>query len=535
MAEVSRTSVAPRRPEWMRVLLPSVGDLVFVAMLAILTCTPLSVRLLADGGIGWHIRAGQIITATHAIPRVDVFSSTMAGHPWFAWEWLYDVVVGQLERIAGLNGIVWLTAVTIASVFSFTFRLLVRRGASLLLALGLVLIAISASMIHFLARPHVISWLLTLVCFWILDATELDALKLDVLKEDGGKSSKEDKLLWLLPPLMLVWVNVHGGFLVGLALLGIYWASAVYTWATLHEERWEDAMIKLRAWRRAQRLFFVGMAAVAATLCSPYGWRLYAHIYRYLSNRFLIDHIEEFQSPNFHGVAERCFAALMLIALIALAARTRALRLSEGLLVLFAVYSGLYAVRNLPVSSLLLVLIAGPLLAERIARLHVPFSGYWARMKQVESSVGGVLWPVVAAVAAFCVAANGGNIGAKRLMDAHFGSPRFPVEAVNRLEQGKPWGPILAPDYWGGYLIYRLYPQTRVVVDDRHDFYGEDFLRDYVTMVHAEQGWEKFLLEHEVCCVLVPKGSALANILAVSKDWKEIYRDDVAVAFDKSK
>lgn len=509
-------------------MLPSVGDLIFLAMLATLLCTPLSTKLLSDGGIGWHVRTGQMIAATHVIPRVDSFSSTMSGRPWFAWEWLYDLAVGQLERVAGLNGVVWLTALTIALVFSWTFRLLMQRGVSLALALVLVLLAASASMVHFFARPHVISWLFTLVWFWILDTTELEGWGAD------GGVRKQNRKLWLLPLLMLVWVNVHGGFLVGFALLGIYWASPVYTWARLRETRWEDAMLKLRARNRARQLFIVGIFTLLATYCNPYGWRLYTHIYQYLTNRFLIDHIDEFQSPNFHGVAERCFALLMLIALVALAARTRRVRLSEGLVVLFAVYAGIYAVRNVPVSSLLLVLVAGPLLEPRMARMRLPLSEFWARMKDIELNLDGHFWPIVGAVAAFSIAVNGGNAGSRHLMDAHFGSSRFPVEAVSHLEQGKTWGPILAPDYWGGYLIYRLYPKTRVVVDDRHDFYGESFLRDYVTMIHAERGWEKFLTEHDVCCILVPQGSALANILALSRDWKEIYRDDVAVAFGKS-
>src|SRR5258708_27759114 len=82
-----------------------------------------------------------------------------------------------------------------------------------------------------------------------------------------------------------------------------------------------------------------------------------------------MDHIDEFQSPNFDGAAQRCFAVLLLIALVALVARARELRLSEGLIVLFAVYAGLYASRNIPVSSLLLVLICGPLLSEAWKRV----------------------------------------------------------------------------------------------------------------------------------------------------------------------
>ncbi len=107
-------------PAWVRLLLPSVVDIFFVALLSVLVFTPVSVRLLGDAGIGWHIRTGQQIVATHAIPRVDPFSSTMQGKPWFAWEWAYDVLVGQLERMAGLNGVVWFTALVIALVFAWT-------------------------------------------------------------------------------------------------------------------------------------------------------------------------------------------------------------------------------------------------------------------------------------------------------------------------------------------------------------------------------------------------------------------------------
>ncbi|PYX70398.1 MAG: hypothetical protein DMG78_19045 [Acidobacteria bacterium] len=136
--------------------MPSVADLIFVALLASLVFTPLSVKLLGDAGIGWHIRTGQEILTTHAIPRVDPFSAQIQ-KPWIAWEWLYDVIVGRLELSAGLNGVVWFTAVVIATVFAAVFRLLVKRGTDVLVALLLTLLAMSASTIHFLARPHVLT------------------------------------------------------------------------------------------------------------------------------------------------------------------------------------------------------------------------------------------------------------------------------------------------------------------------------------------------------------------------------------------
>jgi hypothetical protein len=510
-------------PAWVRILLPSVGDLIFVVLLGLLVFTPLSVRLLGDAGIGWHIRTGQQILVTHTIPRVDSFSSTMGGKPWFAWEWLYDMAVGALERSTGLNGVVWFTAVVIAAVFAGTFRLLVSRGAGVFLGVVLVLLAASASMIHFLARPHVVSWLFTLVWFWILDSSE---------REDDHWSTR---CVWLLPVLMLVWVNVHGGFLVGFALLGIYWVGAVWEWFCLGEDRFDEFLSRLRTRKRLRDLTVASILTSVATFVNPYGWGLHVHIYRYLSSRFLMDHIQEFQSPNFHGVAERCFAGLVLVALVALAARSRKVRTTEGLVILLAVYSGLLASRNIPVSSLLLVLVSGPLLAGAVEAISGVRSTFFGRMTATESSLRGHWWAMIAVLATGVIAVSGGKVGSRQWMDAHFDGKKFPVEAVSFLEKDPAREPVLSPDSWGGYLIYRLYPRTLVAVDDRHDFYGEEFLKSYLKMMQLQPGWEDFLREHGIRRALLPKGASLANMLAETPGWRVVYSDDVAVLFEQAK
>jgi hypothetical protein len=259
---------------------------------------------------------------------------------------------------------------------------------------------------------------------------------------------------------------------------------------------------------------------------NPYGWKLYSHIFHYLSNRFLMDHIEEFQSPNFHGIAQRCFLALLLITVAVLALRGRELRTSQGLIVLFAMYAGLYASRNIPVSCVLLAMVVGPLVSS--ARLS---RGFIQRMADVEVRQRGHLWPILALVVTVSIAANGGRLGSRDLMDGHFDPERMPVQAVNYLEQHEVSGPVLSPDYWGGYVIYRLFPKSRVAVDDRHDLYGEEFFKSYLKMMHVERGWDEFLRTHPVSCVLLPKDGALANILLVTQGWKQIYADEVAIAF----
>ena len=484
----------------------------FIAVLGVLVFTSMSIRLLGDAGIGWHIRTGQWILANHEIPsQVDPFSSSFL-HPWFAWEWLYDIAVGKLEAWRGLNGVVWFNAIFIAATFAWMFRMLLRSGTNLFAALILWLLSISAASIHFLARPHLVSWLFTLAWFFILETTETAA-------------PPARRRLWILPALMLVWVNVHGGFLIGFVLLGIFWVSALSTWLRTKENRIEDAMQKLSAGQRTRTLTWVGLATAAASFANPYGWKLHAHIFSYLTNSFLMDHIDEFQSPNFHGVAQKCFLALLLVAFVAVSARGRRIRLSSALTMLFAIYAGLYASRNIPIAAIFLALIIGPLLA------GWDF-GFSRRMGAIDLHLKGHVWPVVFLAMTLAIAASGGRLGSTRLMDAHFDRQRMPVAAASFLKQSDIRGPIFAPDYWGGYLIFRLYPQSRVVIDDRHDFYGESYLRLYVTTIHLEPGWEDFL--GRAACLVVPKNAALTAILSRTHGWRLIYSDDVAVVFTRA-
>lgn len=498
----------------LRIVLPSVNDVIFVALFCTLVFSSLSIRLLGDAGIGWHIRTGQIILATHRIPHLDPFSSTMAGQPWFAWEWLYDVVVAGLDSAMGLNGVVWLNALVIALVFACLFQWLIRRGMNVIVALLLTLLATSASMIHFLARPHVVSWLFTLFWFAILDESERAAFT--------GRAAA-NRRLWILPALMLVWVNFHGGFVIGFVLLGIYWLSACWTWWRAKQGRLEDELIRIAAGRRTWDLLWVGVTSGVASLANPYGWKLHEHIAAYLSDRFLINHIQEFQSPDFHGWAQRCFLFLLLITAAALAWRGRKLRTSELLVVLFCVYSALYAARNIPIASVLLVMIIGLLVCTGSA------SGFSGRIGALQHQLRGHMWAVIAVVFTLAVAANAGRVASAQLMDAHFDPKRMPVAAVDYIEQHHLSGPVLSTDFWGGYLIYRLYPREQVVVDDRHDLYGAAFFKSYLNMFRGENDWQEFLRAHPASCLLFPRNAAITNLLLEDPEWKMVYEDQVAV------
>jgi hypothetical protein len=518
----SNVSPAPRNPAWLGLLLPSVTDLIFMILLAALTFGALAPRLLGDAGVGWHIRNGQQMLATHSVSRVDLFSSSKSGQPWYAWEWLYDLAIAQIHAWIGLNGVVFFTALVIAASFALLFRLALSRGGSLPVTVVFVVLAVCASAIHLFTRPHVLSWLFTVIWFQTLDSSET--------------ASALDRRLFWLPLLMVLWVNVHGGFLLGLALLGLYLLAAIIR---LLGSRGEGAL-------SVKRVGVMTALTAFATLINPYGYKLHLHVYGYLTNRFLMNHIDEFHSPDFHGVAQQCFVALLLITIVALASARTRIRASHLLVVLFAAYSGFYASRNLPTSSLLLTLLAAPVLSQTISeartqgqvadwlrRIFSQLQSFSDRMGSIEQGCRGHLWPLAATLLGLVVCTQNGRIGSHQLMDAHFDANRFPVEAADFIAHNSILEPIFAPDYWGGFLIYRFYPEMKVVVDDRHDFYGEQFLKDYLNVIHAEPGWKTSLDKMQSNWVLAPAGSTLANILKENSKWKIVYEDKTAVMFEK--
>ena len=519
---------APTSPPALRFLLPSARDLIFILLFWSLLAGPLSNRPLADPDIGWHIRAGEQMLATRSIPRADSFSSTMHGQPWVAWEWLYEVALGILDRAMGLNGVVWLAALVMAATLTLLLWQLLKSGTGLPLAIVLMLLAEAAAAIHMFARPHIVSWLLTLAWFMALERWE--------------QGNAPPWLRWFFPVSMALWVNLHGGWLLGITLL------AIYTFAAFVESlRAADAIARIRAAKRARTMGSAFAWSALATVVNPYGWRLHAHIYRYLSDRYLMNKIAEFRSPDFHGWAQRSFAVILVLVLIAFAGRRSQVRLSHTLVTLLAVYAGLFATRNLPVSSMLLVLVAGPILWESLAAL-AERPGAWsvvrhgaarvtafsARMGEQELELRGHLWPALAVAGALAVCLHGGWFASHQVIHAQFDSKHVPVAAAEFLAQEGSREPIFAPDWWGGFLIYRLYPERQVVIDDRHDLYGAARFREYLTLIQGEPGWKNVLQQWQIRTALLPAGDTLTSLLRELPDeWQPVYEDKVAVVFEK--
>ena len=510
---------------WLVWLFPSAADVLFAAILLGLSCGGLGRLLLRDSDIGWHIRNGEQMLVTHAIPHTDSFSSTMSGHSWYAWEWLYDILFAMIHHAFGLNGVVFYTAAIIAATFVLALYSGLRRGATLPVMLLLLILSLGAAAVHFLARPHVFSWLFTVIWFELLDSSS---------EEHRGYQ----RLVWL-PPLMVLWVNLHGAFVVGFLLLATYLLAGVIEYFTQHKTG--------EALSRIKWLSGVAIATFAASFVNPYGYHLQVHIYRYLSNHFLMNQISEFLSPDFHRGAQQCFAALLILAVVVFASARQTIRISRLLVVICAAYLGCYATRNLPIAGLLITLAVAPILSDSMRNasksssmtlwlktLFNRLDSFGLRMRNLELGLSGHLWMLAIFVLGLWACFDQGRVGSIQLLHAYFDDKRFPVEATNYISEHRIREPIFSLDYWGGYLIYRIYPQDRVVLDDRHDLYGDEFFKEYLKVVLVQPGWGKVLDRLEVSWVLVPGSSSLANMLRLTSQWTIAHEDGTAVLFQRA-
>ena len=508
---------------WLHWVLPSFADLFFVVLICMLVFSPMSAALLRDADTGWHIRSGEQILLTHAVPRTDPFSYTKQGEPWYAWEWMYDVVIAAIHHVSGLNGVVLFTAVVISSTFALLFRFILRRSGNLVVAGALTLLAIAAAQVHMLARPHVLSWLLTLL--WVENLCRF---------EDGERAA----LLWL-PPLMLLWANLHAGFVLGLGLLGVFAIGCM--WNAVTAPREGDR-------QKVAQLITVLSVCLLTTLLTPYGYRLDVHVYQYLSNNFLMNNIDEFVSPNFHVAVYGYFELFLLLVIVGAALGRERITATGLLLLLFSIHAGLYAVRNIPIAAIIMSLVLGPLMTVAISpesdRRSCP---QWVRslldagqgisdsMTNLERKLHGHVLVSAVMAASVALVLNGGRVLSKQILAAHFDEKTFPVKAAQFIAERGIRDHLFSSDTWSGYLIYKLYPGTKVYFDDRHDFYGEAFIKEYAKAFLGSRQWREPLERYQVKWVLMPTDAPLSSLLRESHDWRIDYDDGLAMVFSRER
>src|SRR3990170_3284447 len=439
------------------ILLPRLGDILFIALfVAVIGLGP---RLLnQDGDLGRHLTIGEYILDNGNIPTRDLFSHTLAGAALTPHEWLARVIFAGANRLGGLDGVVIFSALLIAVTFTLVYRQCYQRSRIALISLGWAILGAATASLHWIARPHLFTILMAIL--WV---RELERIRL------GGGSR-----WWALPILMLLWANLHGGFLVGFVIWGIY-------------------LIRFQ-FSETSKMLALGVISALITLINPVGWRLWETGLGLSRDRKVFVHI------------------------LLLAAWT---------------VMGLYSARNIP----LYAVISAPILAEVSAGLirRLPFFKAFVqldeRLVEVDRGLRGHVWPALAGLAVVAALAKGIILDFSG-QGNHFSPQVFPVKAVDWMEAHSIIGAGFNYFPWGGYLLYRTWPEQRVFIDGQTDFYGEQLTRQYEKAISLQPGWREVLHENHVRWVLMPPESLLARALQAEPGWITLFRDDTAILLD---
>lgn len=476
----------------------------------------------------WHLKAGEIIVESGSIPRTDSFSFTAEGETYILQNWLTEVYYYLAYRLGGLEMLIVLNSLIIALAFLPSFALCRRFAPNLPSALAGASLAFYALFLFGTMRPSGMSIVMFSAFYWVL----------------YRYSRGEDARIWALAPLMALWVNLHGAFVLGLILISLFLICDSVRCALA-----QGAPAKPHpSWKGVGKLATVLALCLAATGLNPEGFRVWEYVRTVASDPVSQAFISEWQPPSI-----RTFKGLMLfhfpvfLFLSVLLYSRRKLNLTEFAVYFFFAAFALSAIRN----AIWLHLVSAPIFAQAIAGIdwrlglgrfeelsglgRIRFSkARRASVAEGSTFLQAILLAMLLVLFVLSTPWFGNWVGARQqLHTAH-----TPVKAVEFLAENPVQGRIFHHQRFGDYLIWRLWPQHKSFFDGRVHLFGREIHYDYRLILSGE-GWKPRLDQYEIDYILLPTqpegGFQLLQEVRRSKEWRVLYEDEQAVLFERTK
>jgi len=484
--------------------------------------TLVSVSPVPPHDFWWHVRVGQQIVQQHAIPTVDTFSFTASGRPVFYQSWLSEVLLYALLHVGGLPLTIFVQALLVTATYGGLFWLCREAGAGhFRLAVFCTLWALFAASNNWAIRPQSFSFLPFLLFVWVLR------------RYVRGRRSP----LWVLPLTMILWVNLHGAFILGPIL-----ALLVLLGLTM------DRLLPLKndLSHAPLKPLIVTIAALGpAILINPRGLGVIRYVLNLLTNPPSQRLIMEWRQPDIHGFQGRLFYGLLLFCVLAFAATRRRLRWADLLPFIAFAWMGLTSIRYV----IWFGLVAAPLLAETLATQDWFVSNRWAQLKQGRwgqmlfvGQEGGypgfTVWIILLIVLEMFLALPWNK---QRLPlpppVASLTTPDTPVVATRYLLEHDISGPLFHDMGYGSYLIWAAWPHVRVFADPRVELYPLDQWLDYAAISDGRYDYQELLDRYHIRTLMIDRVSQPALVAAVSRPdsgWQTLYDDGRTVILERS-
>lgn len=458
-----------------------------------------------DPDMWWHLKTGQVILS-QGIPHVDIFSFTKRGSPWITHEWLSEIVMYSLYKAGGFAALMIFFALLGVAIFTLVYLLCAGRPW---VAFPVTLFAGWIAEFLWGSRPQIFNILMLTIFLWILE------------------NIRQKKIRWewiySLPLGIMLWVNLHGGFFLGIAVILVWgFGDALQIFIRKNEEGTLGKKV-------LQHLVIVFMLCAIAVFFNPNGMHMWLYPFATLTSPAMRDGILEWWSPNFHHEYYRPFLFGLVFSSLVFMASHRRKTFTEMLLCAGVIAAGLISRRHIPFFSVVVMPIVSRALIDSVENLkwRNPFEGRLLTKK--------LFWVIpfvniVAVTVAFTLTAE----FTRKAIEGNDERIRreYPVEAIKILKQTGLASRNGFNDYaLGGFLIWNDIP---VFIDGRADMYGDAFFLLYSRISDLRSDWREIysmFMDLDIQYVLLRPKSMLAEVFRANSDWKEISQEGAGSLF----
>lgn len=438
------------------------GKFWILAWLAFLPFVLIRSENLAESDTFWQVRTGLLTIAQGKIPSVDTFSWTVGGKPWTLNSWAFNVVLGWAYGIAGLVGVALVCACLVAVIGGLVLLLARQLGASPVVSAWVLLIGAPLLTLFLSARPQLVDYIAVLALVMFLRRL------VEVVRQPAWP-------LLAVAALTILWVNLHAGALLGVAIVG---ASTLLVF------------LRRSTRRRSGWLLAALLITMLCSLVNPYGTGLLAQTLQVRSESTVITEWQPFNP------ADPLQLVMFALGLLGLGVAVRRGDPIFTAAIAAAACGSVTAMHVLPV----LVLLALPVLAALAS--HEVVLRYFASRRRMFAQAAAAILVIAAGLAVF-------NL-------PFFGRPdpaHFPSSAIKAI----PAGCKLFNEYQLGGLVILERPDVLVSVDSRNDLYGAERVTQSLRVLDGQGDLNEGLAGAD--CVLVPPTTGLARRLHTSPGW----------------
>jgi hypothetical protein len=495
-------------------------------------------RTTADPDLWGHLRFGLDLLDTGRVIRPDPYSFLTAGVTWVNHEWLAEALLAVAWRAGGAPGIILLKLAITLSIVGVLYAYLLRRGLTVFGASTVLLVNIPL-MLPWLgaARPQMFTYLCYAITLVAIGEAEYGnapltptlsppqagrgSAQLDPLAPRSGERVRVrgGGVLWWLTPVFLLWANLHGGFLAGIGIVGLWVIARAVQRVAGHGLRAADV------WRReAREVWFPVAVAVLATLVTPYAGDLWLFLRTALTSRLEIVEWNPVEAISFEGLAH----LVVLVPAVCGWFWSRSERRPALLFLFFVtVLLPLIARRHTPLFAIGLIVLAGEHEADAVSRLFERRSQA-RETRPADPRAMRIMAAMFVVLAVVCVAASARQF-TRILVDRE----EYPIEAVQLLHTSGVQANLATNFNWGEYVLWHAGPAVKVSIDGRREtVYSDASYEENQRFAFGYGKWDTLIDRPNVDLALVPTQHwPVSNLLRLKPGWIVLYEDDRSAIF----